>query len=149
VIYSVADVPNCNPQDDIRLRCRIIGVTSNSEGTGMRATDLFAAFPSGAGNPTGSEFPQVVMLRVRKLRNTDAPRRYIIHSEYFDEQGNRAATTNTTLAAPVMVPANCRGSDRTCQLAASVLTATVYPDSTGGLWAPIVPSENLVLVSVP
>lgn len=145
----MADVPNCNPRDDIPLRCRIIGVTSSSEGSGFRATDIFAAFPPGAGNPTGRDFPQVVMLRARKLRNTDVARRYTIHSECFDEQGNRAATTNTTLGATVTVPASCRGNDRTCQDAARTLTATVYPASTNGVWVPSMSSDNLVLASVP
>lgn len=141
VLYNVADIPNCNPLDDIRLRCRITGVVS-TEGGG----DLFAVFPPGAGNPTGNAFPTVVMLRAKKLRNTNMTRTYTIHSECFDEQGNRVATTKP-LAAVVYVRPNCRGSDRTCQDAAAALTATQYPAGTGGLWQPTIPSPNLALGS--
>lgn len=143
MLYNVADVPNCNPQDDIRPRCRIIKVVSTEGGS-----DLFAAFPPGAGNLTGNEFPQVVMLRAKKLSSSSTPRRYTIHSECFDQQGNRVETSRP-LAAAVQVPLNCRGGDRTCQEAAQALTATVYPAGTSGSWLPPAPSANLVLSSEP
>jgi hypothetical protein len=136
VVYSVADVPNCNPLDDISARCRITGVVS-TEGGG----DLFAVFPPGAG-----EFPQVVMLHAKKLRNTDLPRRFTILSECFDEQGNRVATSRD-LGAVVQVMPNCRGSDKTCQDAAAALRVTKYPMGTGGTWVPTAVSANLQLLT--
>ena len=144
VLYNVADVPNCNPLDDIKLRCRITGVVS----AGGEPQDLFAVFPPGAGNPTGNEYPQVVMLRAKKVASTDTPRRYTINSECFDEQGNRV-TTSKPLAAAVQVPKSCRGNDKTCQDAADALKATVYPAGTSGTWLPTGPSANLALSSEP
>lgn len=138
VVYDVSDIPNCNPRDDITRRCRIISVTSSEAGG-----DLFAAFPPNAG-----EWPQVVMLRAKKVPHTQTPRRYTIHSECFDEQMNRAATTRA-LAAVVQVPPNCRSGDGTCQAAAAALLATQWPSGTSNVWAPTSRSSRLVLSSEP
>jgi hypothetical protein len=141
IVYDAFDIPNCKPTDDITRRCRIISVTSNE--TSKAGTDLFAAFPPNAG-----EWPQVVMLRAKKIASTQTARRYTVHSECFDEQMNRVATTQV-LASWVQVPPNCKAGDKTCQSAAVALLATQWPEGTNANWTAASRSSNLLLLTEP